>query len=112
MRIAPAHVLVLALAACGGAGGGGPAWPKTSDSAVDPDRPEDDGGESLDPRTATVASVEASDDPTTPATTTDAPAPPSADVPVVDAPGTTPAPTVTEEPVIDAGEIVIEVNGN
>jgi hypothetical protein len=114
LRLALA-LLVAAAASCG-AKSSGPAWPKSADSAVDPDDPASDGGESLEPRNAgSVASIEASSEPdaapAVDAAKADAPKPDGADKPATDAkPAADAAPTDTSatEPPIE-GEIVIEI---
>ena len=56
MRLVASLIVALALAACHKARSSGPAWPAPSKTA-------DDGGESLEPRSTTVAaSVEKSED--------------------------------------------------
>ena len=99
------------LAACGGRQDTGPACPKSAGTEIDPDDdPKDDGGQSIEPRTGSVASVEASTEPepavTEPAApTTDTPTPPATDQPTTTPPTTDAPPT---EPILE-GEIIIEV---
>lgn len=116
LRLAVALGLTAAAASCG-AQSSGPAWPKTADSAVDLDDPGSDGGESLDPRNpGSVASIEASSEPTadaapSPDAKPDGDAKPSDAKPATDAkPASDAAPTDTSatEPPIE-GEIVIEI---
>jgi len=90
---------VLLTAACGGRSTAGPAWPKQTDKEVD-------GGESLEPRTAsTVAAVE-DDAPAVEAKPAEKPAetPAAAEVKP-----STPTPTPPPEEPVTTEEIVIEV---
>jgi hypothetical protein len=110
--------VVLFLAACGGRGGSGPAWPKSA-GTVEPDPNVPDGGESIAPRSSSLASIERSASPS---------AEPSKEIkPEIDTPAETkvettpdkpdkpdPKPaekptTSVDEPTIE--EIVIEIGG-
>ena len=116
LRLALALLVATSLGGCG-AQSKGPAWPKSAESAVDPDDPASDGGESLEPRhPESVASVEASAEPdAAPAADTPKPDadPNAADKPATDKPAGDAAPTDTTatEPPIE-GEIVIEITGD
>ena len=95
-----ATLLIVLLAACGGRGSD-PAWPKQTVA-------EDDGGESLAPRTAAAVVATTDDDEAdvTPAVETAIPVATPA-VPAADKPAT---PTVTApEQVIQIDDIVIEI---
>lgn len=94
MRIVLGLVTALALAACGGARAGGPAWPKSA-GTVEVTDPADDGGESLAPRSTEhpAAAIEISEEPTVAAVVPEAPAA-----------AATPTPTVTPTPPAPTGE--------
>lgn len=92
--------LVLALAGCGGSAPSGPAWPKSA-GTVTPTDSEDDGGESLAPRSTTPAAraIEIKADPTV------------AVAPVEEAPDDAPPPSTTPaepEPTGETMEIEVE----
>lgn len=94
---------LLVLVACHGARDRGPAWPKSA-GTVAPDDYQDDGGESLEPRTNHVAAIEVSaDDRPAPVADSPKPAAPSSDKGTATETSTTPA-----APTTDTIEIQIE----
>jgi len=103
-----AVLLAILLAACGGHGASGPAWPKSAGTDIDPDKADEDGGESLDPHLpAAVASVEASSEPEP-----EAPAIDPLEVSVEPTPDTPETEPTTSDDDLPLEEIVIEVNGD
>jgi hypothetical protein len=91
---------VLLAAACGGRSTAVPAWPKQSDKEVD-------GGESLEPRTASaIAAVEDEKEDVVEAKPVEKPAEPPA---AVEPTPSTPTPPTPPEESITTEEIVIEI---
>jgi hypothetical protein len=102
MRLVAVFLSVLMTVACGGRSSAGPAWPKQAEKEVD-------GGESLEPRTASaIAAVEDDEDEKVEEEPVEKPAEKPAAVEVKPA---TPAPTApTPEEPITTEEIVIEID--
>ena len=101
MRLVASLLLSVLMAACGGSAKAGPAWPKQAEKEVD-------GGESLEPRTASaVAAVEEDDDEEV---VEEKPVEKAVEKPAaVEVKPATPAPTPPAEP-ITTEEIVIEID--
>ena len=99
MRVA---LVLLVIAACGGRGDRGPAWPRSAGTEI-PDDASGDGGESLEPRSTAhpVAALEVAEDTTVAA----APPPPVEPTPTPTAPAVTPTPT---PPTGETMEITVE----
>lgn len=99
MRVA---LVLLVIAACGGRGDRGPAWPRSAGTEI-PDDASGDGGESLEPRSTAhpVAALEIAED-----TSVAAAPPPVEPTPTPVAPAVTPTPTVT--PIGETMEINVD----
>ena len=97
---------LLVIAACGGGGDRGPAWPRSAGTEL-PDDASDDGGESLEPRSTAhpAAAIEIAEDTTVAAAL---PPPPLDPTPTPAAPDTVPPDTVPTAPVGETMEINVE----
>ena len=101
MRLVSLLLISVLVAACGRSAGARPAWPKQSEKEVD-------GGESLEPRTASAVAAVEEDDDEEEVVEVKAVEKPVEKPAAVEVKPPTPAPAATPEP-ITTEEIVIEI---